>query len=308
VELEVQLIFIKDAECSQSPREEVLKAFVSQVSAILNLLPTTFGDRFWFDAQMIDAIASSWNQGAQRLSGTILPKSSNEWSHASVFITLGLDNEQRKSINVISVPGKDDLNEIDLLRYPWICHELAHNLFYYDDSFFISNFTPKLSNFLNTLRLRAIADHGTAKAKSQAVISQIAEFWTPTLTHNNWAHEMAMDIVALWTCGPAFLAAFQDEIEDEGKDPYRVDKAHPPYALRAIALLKASKILGWSHWTKGIKEILENWRKSKWSKRVDNNYRALSEPQLTEAVVKCALATCEHFSLSFCKVGAFTIS
>ena len=33
----------------------------------------------------------------------------------------------------------------------------AHNLFYYDDSFFIGSFSPNLTNVLNTLRLRAIA-------------------------------------------------------------------------------------------------------------------------------------------------------
>jgi hypothetical protein len=114
---------------------------------------------------------------------------------------------------------------------------------------------------------------------------------------------MAMDIVALWTCGPAFLAAFQDEIEDKTKDPYHVDQGHPPYALRAIALLKASRILTWVNHTKGIREILENWRKSKWAKRIDNSYRSLSDPQLTAAVVDCTLATCEAFEIAACTVA-----
>jgi hypothetical protein len=301
-ELETQLVFLHNAQCDHISHGQILNAFVSQANALVKLLPATFGNRFWFDAQMIDAIASVWNKGKQRLSGTIVPKSSNEWSHSSAFVTLGTGNEQRKSINVISFPGKDELVGIDLLTYPWLCHELAHNLFYYDDSLFIKCFTPKLASFLNTLRLRAIADHGSARTKGQAVIARIAEFWTPTLTHNNWSHEMAMDIVALWTCGPAFLAAFQDEIEDKGKNPYHVDKAHPPYALRAIALLKASRTLGWTNHTKDIRVILENWRKSKWAKGIDNNYRSLCDPQLTEAVLDCTLATCEAFGLTACTV------
>jgi hypothetical protein len=299
-EIERQTAFLSTAECDQSLKDEILKVFGSQIETVFNLLPTTFGDRFGFDAQLLDAIACSWNQETQRLSGTILPKANIEWSHGSAFIPLGAGNEQRKSVNVISVPGKDELNEIDLLQYPWMCHELAHNLFYYNDSFFVNTFTPKLTQVLNALRLRGIADHGSARAKSQAVINKIAEFWTPTLNHKNWAHEMAMDIVALWVCGPAFLAAFEDEIEDQGRDPYLLNKAHPPYALRTIALLRASKALGWSRYTKGMRTILENWRKSKWAKHADNTYRALCEPQLTEAVVDCALATCEHFSLSLC--------
>ncbi len=298
--LKSEFDFIEHSVRIDAANEDILKIFVSQISAILEILPDTFGERFWFDAQMIYAIASTWNGNSQRLSATIIPKPHHEWAHASTFVPSGIGNRERKSINVIFFPGRDTLSDIDLLNYPWVCHELAHNLFYYDDSLFVDSFNRRLNSFLGSLRLRAIADHGSARSKSHALISHIEEFWAPTLTHKNWAHEMAMDIVALWTCGPSFLAAFQDEIEDETKNPYLVDKVHPPYAVRAIALLKAGKALGWQEHTQKIRGILEHWRKSKSAKQVDNSYLALSEPLLTEGVVACAQATCHSLSLPKC--------
>src|SRR5258708_27075845 len=108
---------------------------------------------------------------------------------------------------MIRRPPRSTLFPYTTLFRSWMCHELAHNLFYYNDTLFVDSFKKTLDDFLGTLRLRAIADQGSARSKSHAMIDRIAQFWEPALTHKNWAHEMAMDIVALWTCGPAFLAA-----------------------------------------------------------------------------------------------------
>jgi len=301
---QLEFLVTSARECQQNA--EILTVFLSQARAVLQLIPESFGDRFWFDAQMIAAIADTWNGSDQHLSGTIVPKSASQWAHESAYLTVGSGNERRKSLNVIHVPGRDDLDEIDLLAYPWLCHELAHNLFFYDDTFFIQTFRPNLDKFLGSLRLRAIADHGSAKSKSHALIARIESFWTPTLTHKNWAHEMAMDSVGLWTCGPAFLAAFQDEIEDKTRNPYHLDEVHPPYAVRAIGLIKASKELGWNKHVRRIKELLSVWRKSHWAKHVDNSYLALTEPQLIEATVEGTLATCQSLSLFKCTSTRFS--
>lgn len=296
----MELKFLKQVANCDTENEEILKIFLSQVGTILRILPESFGERFWFDAQMISAICTEWNGNTQRLSGTILPRHGNEWAHESAFIPLGAKNEDRKVINVITIPERDDLMDIDLLVYPWICHELAHNVFYYDDSLFVKIFKNHLDSFLRSLQLRALPDQGSAKSKSQAVINTIAEFWNPGLTQKNWAHEMAMDIVALWTCGPAFLATFQEVIEDTAIDPYHVDRVHPPYAVRTIGLIRASDELGWTEYATGLSKRLRIWRKSKWAKRVDNKYLMLAEPRLTEAAVDCTLMTCKSFSLPRC--------
>lgn len=300
LELESHLTFLQQTAPVSAENGEILKVFVSQVATILQILPVTFDDRFWFDTEMVGAISAGWNRTGQRLTGTILTKPESEWAHKSVYIPVGSNRDQGKSINVVIVPGRDALSDIDLLDYPWIFHELAHNLFYYDDALFVESFSERVNSFLGALRLRAIADQGSAKTKSQATINKIGNFWCPSLDHKNWGHEMAMDIVALWASGPSFLAAFQDKVEDKSCDPYRVDKVHPPYAVRAMALLRASKILGWMDEARGIKDLIRNWRKSSWARQVDNSYMALTDPKLLDGVVECALATCDSYSIPNC--------
>lgn len=298
--LESDLKFLMAAIQAGNAVPSLLAPLVLQIEAILQILPGSFGDRFWFDAQMISAICSGWNRTTQRLSATIIPKTGAVWAHESAFITSSTVTDRIKSINLIHLPGKDTLSDVDLLTYPFICHELAHNLFYYEDDQFVACVRHALDEYLATLRLRGIADQGTAKAKSLKVIEEIHGLWSPTLNQRNWAHEMAMDIAALWTCGPAYLAAFQDEIEEQAKNPYLIEQSHPPYAVRARALFLASQKLGWAHYTSGIKEVGIKWRQSTWAKRLDNRYIALTEPKITEACLACALAACESYCLPCC--------
>lgn len=298
--LKSDLEFLIGAIQAGNADPSLLTPLVLQIEAILQILPESFGDRFWFDAQMIDALSLNWNGASQRLSATIIPKSGPLWAHESVFITSSSANDRIKSINLIHLPGRDTLIDVDLLTYPFICHELAHNLFYYDDNQFVACFRDALDKYLATLRLSGIADQGGAKAKSLKVIEEIRDVWSPTLNQKNWAHEMAMDIAALWTCGPAYLAAFQDEVEEQAKNPYLIEQTHPPYAVRARALFMASQKLGWSHYASGLREIGNKWRQSNWAKRLDNRYVALTEPKLTDGCLACALAACESYCLPCC--------
>ena len=298
--LESDLNFVANAIQAGSANPSLLVAVVQEIEEILQILPDSFGDRFWFDAQMIYEFQQSWNGDTQRLSGTVIPKTGKAWGHESVFVTSTSANERIKSINLIHLPGQDKLSDVDLLTYPFICHELAHNLFYFDDNEFVVRFRRALDNYLGNLRLRGIADQGEAKAKSLKLIQEIDDLWSPTLNHKNWAHEMAMDITALWACGPAYLAAFQDEIEEQSKNPYLIEQRHPPYAVRARALFIASQKLGWDQHSSGIKEVGKKWRQSPWGNGLDNRYIALTDPKLTDACLACALAACESYRLPRC--------
>ena len=252
-------------------------------------LPRSFGERFQFDAQLIYALSLEWNGDGQKLSGTILPRPGKKWGHESVCVPFGLLNGQQKSINMIHLPGDDVLEEVDLLTYPFLCHEMAHNLLYFADPHFRPAFESTLDAYLNTLRLRSIADQRRARSQSQSTIDRIAEFWRPGANHQNWAHEMMMDLVALWTCGPAYLAAFCDELEDKDLEPYFINRQHPPYAVRAEALLQANQKLGWREYGKGIKKQLREWSTSHHKKRSRYDYTSLTDPVLIESCVECAL-------------------
>jgi hypothetical protein len=71
-------------------------------------------------------------------------------------------------------------------------------------------------------------------------------------------YSRSMDVIALWTAGPAYLATFQDTLEDEELNPYQVGQSHPPYEVRANALIDASKRLGWEDAAQGlIKQVAQ---------------------------------------------------
>jgi hypothetical protein len=97
------------------------------IADIVERLPRSFGERFQFDAQLIYALSLEWNGDGQKLSGTLLPRPGKEWGHESACIPFGSLNGQQKSINLIHMPGDDALEEVDLLTYPFLCHEMAHN-------------------------------------------------------------------------------------------------------------------------------------------------------------------------------------
>jgi hypothetical protein len=111
---------------------------------------------------------------------------------------------------------------------------------------------------------------------------------------------MMMDMVALWSCGPAYLAAFYDEIEDKDPDPYFVSRQHPPYAVRAEALLQASRRLGWREYGDGIRGQMREWSTPHYKKRIKYDYTSSADPLLIESCVDCALNACEAYRLPKC--------
>jgi len=276
------------------------KSLNTQVETIAKNFPSSFGDRFLFDYYMLQSIAEDWNRNGQKLSTVIIPRYDKEWSHISNHSPFNSSQGQAKTINFVSFHGAEKIEDIDLLNYPFLCHELGHNLFFYDDSIFKENFENELSGIIGSLRLRSIADHGAAKAKAQNTIATIKELWNPIPSQKNWAHETAMDLIALWTCGPAYLAAFQDELEAKEKNPYFIDPVHPPYALRVKALIMAGEKLGWQKYTHKLENILQQWKRSKWQSELNNFYYTLTDAKLVDSCVAVTLLTCERIRLPLC--------
>lgn len=59
-------------------------------------------------------------------------------------------------------------------------------------------------------------------------------FRTSTPDHKNWVHEIAADLIALLIFGAAYLACFEDVLEDAALNPYGV--APEPSAVRMHSL------------------------------------------------------------------------
>ncbi|HEX8286980.1 MAG TPA: hypothetical protein VF556_03235 [Pyrinomonadaceae bacterium] len=289
---------------------EVLNNFASRAKEVLKVLPKSYKARFEFDAQLTDAISQEWNHQKQVLSMPILPKhGGNHWEHGKLTLPIKRKLEHSNSydsslaVTVIRFPGEDNLDSINLLDYPFLYHELAHNLFFYnDDRYFADAFKKKLNEYLSKLRLRSFADQGSAKDKSLKMIDKVQQMWKPTASHHNWAHEMAMDLVSLWSCGPAYLAAFQDELENYPKDWFYLEPNHPPYLIRVESLINAAHKLGWHKYTEEADRLLSQrirqWRQTK--RKDTNTFVTLTPAELIEDCISSVFSTCENFALPRC--------
>jgi hypothetical protein len=80
---------------------------------------------------------------------------------------------------------------------------------------FRGDVSQEMEKVVQKLKVGAIADRGTAQSKAIQNIEEFVRFWTPTLDHKNWAHEIAADCIALWIFGPAYLACFEDVLDNE---------------------------------------------------------------------------------------------
>ncbi len=269
------------------------------IDGMLNLLPQSFGERFYFDAGMISALSEEWGQGSTRLSGTIIPKPSQDWGHMRLPLAT-YDRTATHVIDLVLFPGEDRLEDVNLLAYPFLTHELGHNALFKYDKVFPQSFLPVLEQVTNGLLRQSLADKGAARSRARDTVTIIRQRWSPTANHYNWAHEIAMDVIALWTTGPAYVATFHDILEDEDLNPYQVGQSHPPYEIRANALIDASNRLGWENYTQGLTERVAHWGRSHWRQERNNRYVACASPELMRSCVTSVITACETLSLPRC--------
>lgn len=161
---------------------------------LISQLPQSFGERFFLDSAIIRGIATDWGTNVL-LSPMVVPRYEHPWAHGTIALP-SEDRDRTHVINLIYMPGRDRLEEVALLEYPWMVHELGHYLVFRDDSRFTSVFVPVLQDRIRSLRLASIADRGAARIRAQSTVDDIAKVWTPTPDHANWAHELAIDLIS----------------------------------------------------------------------------------------------------------------
>lgn len=279
--------------CSPSSFRELVK----YCCALATRLPQTFGIRFGFDAALIAAITEETGKLAA-FSGMVIPRPDHGWGHETLMMPS--EGGSCHVIDLILMPGSDEIRDIDLLSYPWIGHELAHNLLFRHDQTFRETVSACLEKEVRRLKLGGMSDKGSADAKSRRLIDEVVQFWTPTPDHKNWPHEIAADLFALWIFGPAYLASFEDVLEDKTLNPYHLTQSHPPYALRTDALLIGAEVLGWKGLTGTLSKHLGDWTRSNWRASKTNRFRALSNSDLTKECVNATLSTCRELAIPRC--------
>jgi hypothetical protein len=286
------------AQAGLTPSDQVAR-FAAYTATLLDSLPNTFGDRFTFDAELIRALAAECSQGGARLSGMLVPKPSQTWGHQTVPMP-STDSKTTHVIDVIHLPGEDNVEDINLLDYPFACHELGHNLLFKQGEAFCTAFSQVLDPFVNALQRQAFVLQGTGKEVAVATIDQIRGYWTPSANHFNWAHEIAVDVIAIWLCGPAYLGALQDVLERIDLNPYQLGQSHPPYEVRAKAMIEASIRLGWAYYTGDFQDLIERWPTTAWVQNKTNLYAACADTRLVQGSVSASLETCRAFALPLC--------
>jgi hypothetical protein len=280
-------------EAGLLPADE-FRELVRYADYVLNRLPQVFGSRFHFDAIQIASVAE--DVGRDRFSGMLIPRYEQDWGHESVMMPA--ENGNSHVIDLILMPGDDDLKHINLLSYPWLGHELAHNLLFRHDTTFPDGVSHELKKVVQRLKISSIADRGAAHAKATRLVDQFMQLWTPTPDHKKWAHEIAADCVALWIFGPAYMACFEDLLDDPSLNPYELTQSHPPYSVRANALLEGARILNWND--SRIQKAMAAWPDSKWRDAKSNRIRSQASSELTSACVNAAFKTCQTLGLARC--------
>ena len=268
---------------------------IEYASELLERLPRKFDRDFYFDAWMVQSIMDRWNNDLIPNFGRVVPTRNHTWGYEQIIIPTVT------AVCLIYIPTEEGIEIPSLLNYPWLCHELGHHLLklhgHYDKLF--SGFLPHLEKLISRLKTMSISDQGRAKTQSQAVINEIDDKWKSS----EWVEELAIDVIALWACGPAYLAAFEDKHE-KIDNPFIIESDHPPVELRTYAILHAARKLGWDKHLGKLEQIREGWYKEI-PASLGNKYRSLRNTELVTQCVAAALTCCKSVRIPRLKLEDF---
>jgi hypothetical protein len=104
-------------------------------------------------------------------------------------------------------------------------------------------------------------------------------------------------VFALWTCGPAFLAAFHNTLVDLSPDPFIKKQDHPPYIVRVAALIDAGKKLHFDRYLGDLSGIYHDQADSVEQGGKKNDLLLFAPNNLIEDCVNAAISVAGNFGL-----------
>jgi hypothetical protein len=268
---------------------------IDHLNVLLSALPKTFGQRFMFDAALVLTLMDEWNPSL-KLRRLALPGYDPRWGYRRLALP-SLSRESTLVFDLFLLPGRDALDDVDFLDYPWIMHELGHCLLHLHPSEFPDAFRVGLESHFKNLRLLAVADRGRTREKATATLREAEQFWTPAEDQHDWAHEIAFDVFALWTCGPAFISAFHSTLKDLNPDPFIKKQDHPPYVVRVAALLHAAKKLRFDGYLRELSDTYRNQCMAVESSLQKNELLLFAPDILIQNCVEAAISVARNFEL-----------
>jgi hypothetical protein len=278
--------------------EGAIAGLLQRADLCASLMPSKFGNRFWFDASLLQATVRELACESIALPRSIVPCLEQEWGYLP-FVLFGEEKRGAHIVEFIFIRQGQDEDDINLLDYPFLHHEIAHAILRRFGKPFEEAFSKALANDINRRRRHVIADGQTVRRRVESRIENLKRYWEPTADHQNWAYELAADLLAFWTSGPAYLSAFLDVVE-RGVNPYYLGASHPPYAIRAQGLVAAARKLGWEAEGSNLRQLLTRWPESNWSTELNNRYADVAVSSLVEACVEAALEMCANLGLRQC--------
>lgn len=245
-----------------------------------------------FDRAMTADIASAWSVNLP-LSSNLVPVHRDLWGYERVRIpSLQALPSDFESFFFLYFPWSIEEKVPLLLDYAWIFHELGHHALVTDETVFREHYEPQLDTFLAKLELATLSFQGQASSLALKSRDVLESYWRPTENQHNWAHEMAIDLIALWAGGPAYLAAFYENVR-ERLDPFNLTQSHPPLALRLLAILQAADRLGWHSYLGELHSLSTRWNAELKGPTIKNAYAASARSELLDACVAATLLYCE---------------
>jgi len=300
-EIARRLLGVLDFVSVSTLSDEGINILVKYVETILPILPQPQCDsnRFLFDAYMIAAFREMLDGISVGLSRMILPTCGEEWSHRVVYLP-SFGGAKIPRVDLISFKGEPQLYDVVLLDYPWLYHELGHILLYEYRESFIPPFTQVLDKVAKGLKARSLGDSPVNKRRAEATIKKLESFWGVDDGPWSWAIEIGSDVVALWTCGPAFLTAFDKELDNRELNPYVISQQHPPYEIRSIGLMRAGSRLGWSRYTASLEDRVKLWKASPFRKDRTNEYVSYANNEILDGAISSTLDMCTDLKIPVC--------
>ncbi len=303
--LEAVLESVDPRHCSRTVPERDLAHLDAAIKHVIDSLPSSFGRRFMFDAALIQSMAEDLGP-SDLLSSFIVPRYHAEWGHASLplptyFVkTLEEPFEKRAPIiDIVLMPGEDQVLDVDLLDYAWIAHELGHHLLFRNDEDFTGEVQGSVRDAQSRLRLAAIADRGRARSNALSLITQAVEFWSPSPDHRNWSHELAADLLGVWVLGDAYLETFADFLESSKPNPFQIGPVHPPYAVRAEALARCGDCCTFRGSATRLSRVSAQLKRA-FAQHRSNQFDFLADGELIEAVAQASFRQFKALELQKC--------
>lgn len=278
--------------------------------SIVQRLPEEVGPRFYFDSYLLREVKRSWEEGPATFPDTVIPVYRSEWQYESV--PMPGRRRQDGRVHHLYLIGIEEKNGHPintppfLLDYSFLCHELAHNLVQKHEKPLVEQFAEALQEVLHDRARRRMPLRGQAKSRSESKSKEIKQHWS--IEHRGmWAFELAIDVITLWTCGPAYLDTLTHYLHEHYGDKFQIEPSHPPAALRGDVLTQGARRLEWMDHIGELESVINDWMNE--GPPSFNRYQSLTDDRIVEACLDAAFDYCEKMELprltqdDLCRVG-----